>query len=153
MKPFKAIVAMSLNRVIGRDNKLPWHIPAELRWFKKMTVGQVIVMGRRTWESIGKPLPNRETIVVTRSVIPGVRTVRSLTEIAPGDDPRDYFIVGGAQLFKAALPLCSDIYLTIVNRTLEGDVHLDPFEQRFPPPALIEQNSEFSIWHFTRQPS
>ena len=64
-KHFKAIAAMSLNRVIGKENKLPWHIPDELKWFKKMTTGNVIIMGRKTWESIGKPLPNRETIVLS----------------------------------------------------------------------------------------
>src|ERR1041384_5288384 len=79
-KSFKAIVAMSLNRVIGKDNKLPWHLPEDLRWFKKLTMGNVIIMGRKTWDSIGKPLPNRESIVLTRSQIdiPNVRTIRSL---------------------------------------------------------------------------
>src|SRR5688572_2445495 len=98
-KKFKAIVAMSLNRVIGKDNKLPWHLPEDLRWFKKLTTGNVIIMGRKTWDSIGTPLPNRESIVVTRSPIPGIRTVRTLSEINPGGDPREHYIIGGAQLF------------------------------------------------------
>ena len=99
-KHFKAIVAMSLNRAIGKDNKLPWHLPEDLKWFKKLTTGNVIIMGRKTWESIGKPLPNRESIVVTRSSIPGIRTTTSLKEIDPNSDSRDYFIIGGAQLFR-----------------------------------------------------
>ena len=107
-KSFKAIVAMSLNRAIGKDNKLPWHLPEDLKWFKKLTTGNVIIMGRKTWESIGKPLPNRESIVVTHSSIPGIRTTTSLKEIDPNSDSRDYFIIGGAQLFREALPLCSD---------------------------------------------
>jgi dihydrofolate reductase len=148
MRQFKAIVAMSLNRAIGKENKLPWHIPDELRWFKKTTTGHVIIMGRRTWESIGKPLPNRETIVVTRTDIPNVRTVRGLDEIKRGADTRDYFVIGGAQLFKEALPLCSDVYLTIVKRHVEGDVFLDPFEDLFESRELLQDAPEFSIWHY-----
>ena len=97
---FKAIVAMSLNRAIGKDNRLPWHLPEDLRWFKKLTTGNVIIMGRKTWDSIGKPLPNRESIVVTRSEIPGVRTVRSLDEIDPGAVGRDYYAHRGRQLLE-----------------------------------------------------
>lgn len=151
MKQFKAIVAMSLNRVIGKENKLPWHIPEELRWFKKMTTGNVIIMGRKTWESIGKALPNRETIVVTRSAIPNVRTVRALSEIDPAADARDYFVVGGAQLFREALPLCSDVYLTVVKREVEGDVLLDFFEDKFAPPITMQETPEFSVLHYRRE--
>ena len=150
IKPFKAIVAMSLNRAIGLGNKLPWHLPEELRWFKKTTTGHVIIMGRKTWESIGKPLPNRESIVVTRSTIPGVRTVRSLAEIDASGDSRDYFIIGGAQLFKEALPLCSSVYLTVVRREVAGDVFLDPFEHLFAKPVLVQDTPDFSIWLYTR---
>lgn len=147
---YKAIVAMAQNRVIGRENKLPWHIPEELRWFKKMTTGNVIVMGRKTWESIGRPLPNRESIVVTRSEIPGVRTVRSLSDIQPAADPRNYFVIGGAQLFAEALPRCSDVYLTLVKREVEGDVFLPAFEHLFRAPELIEETPVFAIYHYRR---
>src|SRR5512136_2712076 len=87
LKPFKAIAAMSLNRVIGAGNKIPWHLPEDFKWFKKMTTGQVIVMGRKTFESIGKPLPNRTTIVLSRSreTIPGVRVVSDLGQINRAD--------------------------------------------------------------------
>ena len=149
-KRFKAIVAMSLNRAIGKDNKLPWHLPEDLRWFKKLTTGNVIIMGRRTWESIGKPLPNRESIVVTRTGIPSVRTVRSLHEINPAVDPRDHFIIGGAQLFAEALPLCSDLFLTLIKREVEGDVFLPPFEDRFRLAETIQDNPEFSILRYVQ---
>jgi dihydrofolate reductase len=152
-KRFKAIVAMSLNRVIGRENRLPWHIPEELRWFKQMTTGHVIIMGRNTWESIGRPLPNRETIVVTRTEIPNIRTVRSLREIDPSADGRDYFIIGGAQLFREALPLCSDVYLTVVQRKVEGDVFLEPFEHAFEPPEIVKETVDFSVLHYRRAQS
>lgn len=147
-KRFKAIVAMSLNRAIGKDNKLPWHLPEDLKWFKKLTTGQVIIMGRKTWESIGKPLPNRESIVVSRNDIPGVRTVRNLKEIDPNADGRDYFVIGGAQLFQEALPLCSDLFVTLVKREVEGDVFLGPFEESFEPKETVEDRPEFSIIHY-----
>jgi dihydrofolate reductase len=149
-KSFQAIVAMSLNRVIGRENKLPWHLPEDLRWFKKLTSGNVIIMGRKTWESIGKPLPNRETIVLTRSDlrIPNVRTIRSLSELDPAGDARDFFVIGGAKVFKTALPLCSDVYLTLVKREVEGDVFLPPFEDHFELRETLQDNSDFSIQHY-----
>jgi len=149
-KRFKAIAAMSLNRVIGNQNKLPWHIPEELRWFKKMTTGNVIIMGRKTWESIGRPLPNRETVVLSRSAlnIPGVRTVNSLSELHPESDPRDYFIIGGAQLFELGLPHCSDLYLTLVKREVEGDVFFPDFEPFFEQKEVIEESPDYSILHY-----
>jgi dihydrofolate reductase len=147
-KRFKAIVAMSLNRAIGKNNKLPWHLPEDLKWFKKLTTGHVIIMGRKTWESIGKPLPNRESIVVTRTEIPGIRTVKSLDEINPAADAREYFVIGGAQLFREALPLCSDLYLTLVKREVEGDVFLDRFEEKFSLFETIQDTPEFSILHY-----
>ena len=147
-KRFKAIVAMSLNRAIGKDNKLPWHLPEDLKWFKKLTTGHVIIMGRKTWDSIGKPLPNRESIVVSRTDVPGIRTVRTLNEINPNADAREYFIIGGAQLFKEALPLCSDLYLTLVKREVEGDVFLGSFEDRFVLHDTIQDSAEFSILHY-----
>ncbi|HEX7861576.1 MAG TPA: dihydrofolate reductase [Verrucomicrobiae bacterium] len=147
---FKAIVAMSLNRAIGKDNQLPWHLPEDLKWFKKLTTGHVIIMGRKTWESIGRPLPNRESIVVSRTDIPSVRTVRSLVEINPGNDSRDYFVIGGAQLFREALPHCSDLYLTLVKREVAGDVFLGPFEDRFKLRDTIQDTPEFSILHYVQ---
>src|SRR5438876_5577644 len=83
LKHFKAIAAMSENRVIGQGSKIPWHLPEDFKWFKQMTTGQVVVMGRKTFESIGRPLPNRETVILSRSSFqhPGVRTVATLGEI------------------------------------------------------------------------
>ena len=147
---FKAIVAMSLNRAIGKDNRLPWHLPEDLRWFKKLTTENVIIMGRKTWDSIGKPLPNRESIVVTRSEIPGVRTVRSLDEIDPGADGRDYYVIGGAQLFQEALPRCRELFLTLIKRNVEGDVFLPPFEDQFRLVETIQDTPEFSILHYVQ---
>ena len=155
MKPFKAIAAMSLNRVIGAGNRIPWHLPEDFKWFKQMTTGQIIVMGRKTFESIGKPLPNRTTIVLTRSTgpIPGVRTISDLGQLDPTDAAlagREIFICGGAQLYQQALPLCSDLYLTLVQRVVEGDILFPPFEDDFGPAEEVLVRPEFKILHYRK---
>jgi len=147
---FKAIAAMSLNRVIGSGNRIPWHLPEDFKWFKKLTTGNVIVMGRKTFEAIGKPLPNRDTIVLSRSGFdhPGVTTVRSLDEVPPLVPGREVFIAGGAQIYAQALPLCSDLYLTLVKREVEGDAFFPPFEDQFELVEKIQDNAEFKILHY-----
>lgn len=153
MRRFKAIAAMSLNRVIGAGNKIPWHLPEDFKWFKKLTTGQVVVMGRKTFESIGKPLPNRTTIVASRSPepIPGVQKVSDLEGIdpqAPEFSGRELFICGGAQIYQQALPLCSDLYLTLVNRVVEGDTFFPPFEDQFVLAEELVDCPEFKILHY-----
>lgn len=141
---------MSLNRVIGCGNRIPWHLPEDFRWFKKMTTGQVIVMGRKTFESIGKPLPNRETIVLTRGAFqyPGVRTIGRLEDLDLAHESREVFICGGAQVYAQALPFCSDLFLTLVKREVEGDTFFPPFEEGFELVEQILDGSEFSILHY-----
>lgn len=151
--PFKAIAAMSLNRVIGAGNRLPWHLPEDFRWFKRMTTGQVIVMGRKTFESIGRPLPNRTTVVLTRAgaPIPGVRVVADLGQLDAADPAfagREIFICGGAQIYQQALPRCSDLYLTLVLREVEGDTFFPPFEDRFALAGEVLAHPEFRILHY-----
>ncbi len=141
---------MSLNRVIGAANRIPWHLPEDFKWFKQTTLGHVIVMGRKTFESIGKPLPNRATLVLSRSgaAIPGVRTIVALSEIDLARETREVFICGGAQVYEQALPLCSDLYLTLVKRVVEGDVFFPRFEDRFVPAEEILDCAEFKIIHY-----
>jgi dihydrofolate reductase len=153
VKPFKAIAAMSLNRVIGAGNRIPWHLPEDFKWFKQMTTGQVIVMGRKTFESIGKALPNRTTIVLTRSAgpIPGVRTINDLSRLDPADPDlagREVFICGGAQIYRQTLPLCSDLYLTLVQRVVEGDTLFPRFEDQFELVEEVLHRPEFKILHY-----
>jgi dihydrofolate reductase len=147
---FKAIAAMSLNRVIGAGNKIPWHLPEDFKWFKKMTTGHIIVMGRKTFESIGKPLPNRETIVLSRSQFhyPGVRTISDLSQIDLAQEKREIFICGGAEIYRQALSLCSDLYLTLVKRHVNGDKFFPPFEDQFEPVEEILDCAEFTITHY-----
>ncbi len=141
---------MALNRVIGRDRRIPWHLPDDFRWFKRLTMGHVLVMGRRTFESIGRPLPGRETIVLSRSgfQFPGVRTVSDLASLDPASDPRDFFICGGAEIYTQTLPRCSDLYLTLVKREVDGDIFFPPFEDRFDLAETLETNPEFEILHY-----
>jgi dihydrofolate reductase len=144
---------MSLNRVIGAGNKIPWQLPQDFKWFKKITTGHVIVMGRKTYESIGKPLPNRTTIVLSRSPlkIPGVSVVADLKELGSLKGElagREIFICGGAQVYEQALPMCSDLYLTLVKRNVEGDTFFPQFEDKFELNEEILDEAEFKILHY-----
>jgi dihydrofolate reductase len=144
---------MSLNRVIGAGNRIPWHLPDDFKWFKQMTTDQVIVMGRKTFESIGRPLPNRTTIVLTRSAwpMPGVRVVSDLGQIDRSDPAlagREVYICGGAQIYQQALSLCSDLYLTLVQRVVEGDILFPPFEDDFELAEEVLTRPEFKILHY-----
>lgn len=157
VRPFTAIAAMSLNRVIGAGNKIPWHLPEDFQWFKKMTTGHVLIMGRKTYESIGKPLPQRTTIVLSRSAnsIPGVQVVPELTRVDPNADGlagRTLFICGGAEVYEQALPLCSDLYLTLVKRVVEGDRFFPSFEERFELAGDVLDNPQFRISHYRQKP-
>jgi dihydrofolate reductase len=120
-----AIVAMASNRVIGANNQLPWRLPADLARFKRLTMGHAIVMGRKTYESIGRPLPGRTMIVVTRQhgyAPEGVKVAHSVDEalaLAPSDD--EVFIIGGAELFAQTMDRLHRLYLTLIEREIAGD--------------------------------
>lgn len=148
----KAIAAMSLNRVIGNAGKIPWHLPEDFKWFKQTTMGHILLMGRKTLESIGKPLPGRETIVLSQSgfVYPGVRTIAHLNELGLENDSRTIFICGGAQIYQQYLPLCSELYLTLVKRSVDGDAFFPPFEDKFALAEEIFDGPEFAIRRYRR---
>lgn len=124
------VVAIAENNVIGKDNQLIWHLPADLRHFKQKTMGHPMIMGRKTFESIGKPLPGRTTIIVTRQEdykAEGCIVVNSVEEaIAKGKelDSEQVSIVGGAEIYKQALPYVDTLYLTEVHHTFDGDAYL-----------------------------
>lgn len=128
------IVAMTPARVIGRDNGLPWHLPEDLKRFKALTLGKPIVMGRRTYESIGRPLPGRRNIVLSRRADfapPGVEVVRSLdAALAAAGDAAEIMIIGGAELYASALPLATRLYVTEVHGDVDGDVRFPPIDPR-----------------------
>ena len=151
-KPWKAIAAMSLNRVIGKDNTIPWHIPRNWKWVKERTNGQIVVMGRKTFDSIGKPLPNRENIVLSRTLKerPEVRVIRDLAEIESLETDKEIWIFGGEEVYRQALPHCDEIFLTVVNREVEGDTFFPEFEEEFDFKKFLRQEKEFRIKHYVR---
>lgn len=154
MKPFKAVAAMSENRVIGRGSRIPWHLPEDFKWFKQLTMGHLLVMGRKTFESIGRPLPGRETVVLSRSQFahPDVRVISELGQLDTAAAGREVFICGGAEIYGLALPLCSDLYLTLVKQIVEGDVFFPPFEAMFRFEKVILERPGFEVRHYSRNP-
>lgn len=122
------IVAVARNGVIGAGNQIPWHLPAELKIFKSATMGHHIVMGRRTWESIGRLLPGRTTVIVTRQQgydVPGAIVAHSLEAALAacrGDD--EIFVIGGAELFRETLPIADRLHYTVVETEPAGDVRM-----------------------------
>jgi dihydrofolate reductase len=121
------VVAMSENRVIGRDGGLPWRLPDDQRLFKELTIDHTIVMGRKTFDEIRRPLANRRNVVISRSpgfAPSGVTVVPSLAEaLALAATEREVFVIGGAQIYSLALPLADRLYLTLVHATVEGDTY------------------------------
>lgn len=128
------IVAAATNGVIGHNNQLIWHLPEDLKMFKRRTTGHVIIMGRKTFESIGKPLPNRTTIIISRNPeyrVEGCITVGSLEEAiaqAQQIEPSEAFVIGGAEIYRLALPLADIVYLTEVLQSFEGDAFFPSLE-------------------------
>jgi dihydrofolate reductase len=127
------IAAFAQNRVVGIENRLPWHLPEDLKYFKRTTSGKAIIMGRKTYDSIGRPLPNRTNIVITRNpdfTAPGVKVVVSLEaaielakEVNYINDVDEVMIIGGASIYESALPIADRLYLTHVHAEVEGDAY------------------------------
>jgi len=132
------IWAMSRNRVIGRNNALPWHLSEDLRYFKRITLGKPIIMGRKTWESIGRPLPGRTNIVITRDKsfqAAGARVVHSLDDalrlaehIGVIEGAEEAIVIGGAEIYALALPKAERLYLTQVHAEVQGDAWFPEFD-------------------------
>jgi len=178
---------MSENRVIGQAGKIPWHLPEDFKWFKQLTSGHVVIMGRKTFESLGKPLPNRINIVLSRhpgtlqkdfplvfgnawvgrgkTHIPDqphqfelprvggaaavdLRIIKNVLKLDPASSPLEFFIAGGAQVYEQTLPFCSDLYLTVVKREVEGDAFFPPFEDKFDLVETLRDEAEFKILHY-----
>ena len=125
------IVAMTKNRVIGHQNKMPWHLPAELAYFKRITTGHPIIMGRKTFDSIGRPLPNRRNIVVSRNAhfhSPGIDVSHSLESALARCANENPFVIGGASLYAEALASAQKLYITEIDADLIGDTFFPPID-------------------------
>jgi dihydrofolate reductase len=128
------IAAFAANGIIGRDGTMPWHLSADLKYFKALTSGKRIIMGRRTWEAFPKPLPNREHVVVSSqqlAVPDGVRVVRSLSEALalPAHAETPAFVIGGYAMYREALPLADDLYLTEIEADVDGDASFPDWDR------------------------
>ena len=125
------VAAMAENRVIGKDNAMPWHLPAELAHFKALTMGKPLVMGRKTHESIGRPLPGRRNIVLSRSqAFPGCEQARSVDEaLALCADAPEIMVIGGEEIYRLFMERAQRQYLTLVHQSPEGDAFYPPFAE------------------------
>lgn len=155
------VVAAAENNVIGKDNKLLWHLPNDMKFFKNTTWGMPVIMGRKTYESLGKPLAGRTNIIMTRDKdwsANGTQTASNLEEalkVAADTDAKEAYIIGGGEIFKQALPLASKIYLTRVHASPEGDAFFPSFNQSewnllsqldFSPDAKHAYAYSFQVW-------
>jgi dihydrofolate reductase len=150
---WKAIAAVSANGAIGFQNRIPWHLPEDFRWFKQTTLGHTLVMGRKTFESIGRPLPGRRTVVLSRSMFqhPGVVTVPDLETLGSLPPHGTLFLCGGAQVYEQTLPHCSELLLTRVKQTVDGDAFFPKFEHLFELAEVIRDTPEFTIERWRRR--
>ncbi len=155
MKQFKAIAAMSENRVIGHAGKIPWHLPEDFKWFKKITMGDILIMGRKTYESIGQPLPGRDTYILSRRPlqIAGTHSLTNIEALNHLDTDKTLWIAGGAEIYQLMLPLCQAIFLSRVHRTCQGDTFFPHFENDFRLAETIFTGKDFDVEHWVRRSS
>ncbi len=150
------IVAIAKNRVIGRNGQLPWHLSEDLKRFKKLTMGHTILMGRKTYESIGKRLPGRRNVVVTSRPIADVECYTSVNDALTAlRDQETVFVIGGARMFAAALPLASHLYLTLLNDNFEGDAFFPDVLQTLDRDFVLtakEERPGFVFADYERKP-
>lgn len=140
------MVAHDPNRVIGKDNQLPWHIPEDLAYFKKHTVGKGMVMGRNTYESIGRPLPKRRNIVVTRNPdyqIDGADVVHDVEQAVKLAEEihEEVMVIGGEQIFRTVLPIADRLYITLIKKPFEGDTFFPEYGDEW---KLVSESEEYS---------
>lgn len=150
-----AIVAMTPERVIGRDGMLPWRLPEDLAFFKRVTSGHPVVMGRKTYESIGRPLPQRRNIVLTRDPgwsAQGVEVIHRPEELKalPGLEGR-VFIIGGSEIYAAFLPETDDLLVSHVFAAHEGDTRFPEFMRDFPHSEILETHADFEVRRWSRE--
>ena len=129
------VAAMANDRIIGKDNQMPWHLPADFAWFKRCTMGKPVVMGRKTYESIGRPLPGRQNIVISRDdslTIDGVTTVTSIdAALVAAGDVEEVMIIGGGTIYSACLPKANKLYVTYIDAEVDGDTQFPQWGSEF----------------------
>lgn len=152
------IVAISKNNCIGKDNKLPWHLPEDLKHFKKITSGKTVLMGRKTFESIldylGKPLPKRKNIVITRNknyeVPEGVEVYTDLNEAIEKYKNEEVFVIGGSSIYEQSMPLADKLYITHVNQEVDGDAFFPEINNEVWKEKSREEHEGFAFVNYVR---
>ncbi|MGB0992514.1 MAG: dihydrofolate reductase, partial [Akkermansiaceae bacterium] len=146
--------AMTTDRVIGRDGDLPWHLPEDLKVFRKFTTGHPIVMGRKTWDSIGKPLPKRQNIVLTRDTnwqADGAEVIHAPEDLRQLElRHNDVYIIGGAQVYALFMPQLNEILVSHVYQDYAGDTRFPEFESEFPTMEVLEEFETFELRRYSR---
>lgn len=151
----KAIVAMASNRVIGKDGDLPWRLPGDLKWFKKLTLGNPIVMGRITMKSLGRPLPKRRNIAISRSLgeaPEGFELVESCdAALDLLQNEETVFVIGGGQIYREMIPQCDEVLMSYVFHPYEGDTTLFEFEDDFEIAEILHRDDDFELRRYVRR--
>lgn len=154
MTVLSMIVATALDRIIGKDNDMPWHLPADLQYFKKMTLGKPIIMGRKTFESIGRPLPGRKNIVISRDPnyqANGVNTVTTVDDaLALVKDVEEIMVIGGGAIYKHCMPAATRLYITHINAEVAGDTQfpeydLNEWNKVSSDVRLADENNKYDV--------
>lgn len=147
------IAAMADNRIIGKDNQMPWHLPADFAWFKRCTMGKPVVMGRKTYDSIGRPLPGRLNIVISRDetlTIEGVTTVTSIDDaIKVSGEAEEVMIIGGGAIYSACLPIANKLYVTHIDAEIDGDTQFplwsDTFTESYSEQYSADEKNAYNL--------
>ena len=151
------IVAMTKGRVIGRDNTMPWHLPEDLKLFKATTTGHIIAMGRKTYESIGRPLPNRENFVISRSAvaIEGCRVFKSVSECmeAARDYDKKLFFIGGGQIYADVIDIVDEMHISYLHEEFEGDTYFPAFDESAWKVEEVKEFQDFTYKKLVRLPA
>jgi dihydrofolate reductase len=152
--PYKAIVAVAEDGVIGRGGDLPWRLSEDLKWFKRITLGHTILMGRKTWESLPGALPSRQNWVLSRTANQkdGMSVFRSMEEVQQALVPsQTLFIIGGGEIYSMTLPLCHELFISEVRRKVpDGDAFFPNYKDQFRPVEVLDDNPNFLLRRWVR---
>jgi dihydrofolate reductase len=151
MRRFRAIAAVAENGTIGLNNKIPWHIPEELKFFRSMTENSAVLFGRKTFESIEKILPNRKNIVLSHStmIIPGGVVVHSVEELLNLEE--DIWVCGGSSIYQLLLPLCCELYISTIRGNYLGDATFPEYESMFERESVLLSTEQFYVTKFVNR--
>jgi dihydrofolate reductase len=148
----KAIAAMTPSRVIGRGNSIPWRIPGEQKWFREVTMGHCVLMGSKTHLSIGRLLPGRRNLIVSRSQTwEGAEMIRDLSQFDPSDYREEVYVIGGAEIYRQLLDRCDELLITELKVEYPGDIYFPEYQSKFVAVEQIRETSDCRIFRYARR--